>query len=311
MTLLQSIILGLLQGVAEFLPISSSGHLAIAQNLFGLEEVPLLFDVFLHLATLLAVVIFFRKKIWALLCAFGRLIARKPYKEEGASESLCAAKEKNLRNYILAIILATVVTGVLGIVVEKGLDDLPIQFVCAGLIVTACILVASSLVEKAQAKKAATSASEAATSESPAASDPSSTATTSSESIPPAEKSPSWWQALIIGLAQGLGTLPGISRSGSTIAGSLFCGVNRAQAGEFSFIVSIPAILGAFLLEVKDLGEVTSSIGVLPLVVGCLTAFVSGYAALAWLMRLIKKGRLEWFACYLIPAGILGLIFLH
>lgn len=297
MTLLQSVILGLLQGVAEFLPISSSGHLAIAQKLFGLEEVPLLFDVFLHLATLLAVLIFFRKKIWALLCAFGRLIARKPYKEEGASESLCAAKEKNLRSYILAIILATLVTGVMGIVVEKGIGDLPIQFVCAGLIVTACVLVASSIVEKVQAKKSAEKASDSTQSD--------------SDQLPSAEKSPNWWQALIIGFAQGLGTLPGISRSGSTIAGSLFCGVNRAQAGEFSFIVSIPAILGAFLLEVKDLGEVASSVGVLPLIVGCITAFVSGYAALAWLMRLIKKGRLEWFACYLIPAGILGLIFLH
>ncbi len=124
------------------------------------------------------------------------------------------------------------------------------------------------------------------------------------------EKSPSWKQALVIGFAQGCGTLPGISRSGSTIAGSLFCGVNRAVAGEFSFIVSIPAILGAFILELKDIGEVTTSVGVEPIIAGCAAAFASGYLALTWLMKLIKKGKLEWFAAYLIPLGILGMLFL-
>jgi undecaprenyl-diphosphatase len=108
---------------------------------------------------------------------------------------------------------------------------------------------------------------------------------------------------------QGIGTLPGISRSGSTIAGAQFCGVNRAAAGEYSFIVSIPAILGAFVLEAKDLGEVGSTIGIIPVVVGCLAAFIAGYFSLAVLMKIIKKGKLEWFACYLIPVAILGLIF--
>ena len=125
------------------------------------------------------------------------------------------------------------------------------------------------------------------------------------------EKAPTWWQSLIIGFAQGVGTLPGVSRSGSTIAGSLFCGVDRAEAGEFSFIVSIPAILGAFILEAKDLGQVASSIGAEPVIAGCAAAFASGYIALTWLMKIIRKGKLEWFACYLIPVGILGMIFLH
>lgn len=296
MSVIQSIVLGLIQGVAEFLPISSSGHLAVAQKLFGLEEVPLLFDVFLHLATLLAVVLFFRKKIWALLCTFGRLIARKPYKNESLTEAECLEREKNSRRYILAIIIATVITGALGIVSEKIIGDLPITFVFVGFIVTAIILVLSSVVEKIRAKK--NSALENSDAEKTSA-------------VPADQKSPSWWQAIIIGIAQGCGTLPGISRSGSTIAGSLFCGVDRAAAGEFSFICSIPAILGAFILELKDIGEVSSSIGVLPLALGCAAAFVSGYAALTWLMRLIKKGRLEWFACYLVPLGILGLIFLR
>lgn len=117
-------------------------------------------------------------------------------------------------------------------------------------------------------------------------------------------------QAVVIGFMQGVGTLPGISRSGSTIAGAQFCGVERSAAGEYSFLVSIFAILGAFVLELKDLGEVSSSIGAGVVVAGCAAAFVSGYFALACLMKIIKKGKLEWFAAYLIPAGILGMIFL-
>jgi undecaprenyl-diphosphatase len=116
-------------------------------------------------------------------------------------------------------------------------------------------------------------------------------------------------RSILIGLAQGFGTLPGISRSGSTIAGALISGVNRKAAGEFSFIVSIPAILGAFILELKDLGSMTDSIGALPIIFGCIASFVVGYLSLAFLMKLIRKGKLEWFAAYLIPVGILGLIF--
>lgn len=286
MNLIQSIALGALQGIAEFLPISSSGHLKIAQKLFNLEEVPLLFDVFLHLATLLVVVIFFRKKIWELLKAFGRLISRRPApKSSDETDETVLTKEKNRRQYILAIILTTVVTGVLGIVSEKLIGDLPIVFVFCGFILTAILLVVSAILEKKSKSK--------------------------NQETDQIKKAPSVVQSLIIGIAQGIGTLPGISRSGSTIAGALFSGVNRDVAGEYSFIASIPAILGAFVLEAKDLGEVTSSIGILPLIVGCVTAFVTGYAALFLLMKIIKKGRLEWFACYLIPAAILGFIFLH
>lgn len=277
MSILQSILLGALQGLAEFLPISSSGHLAIAQKLFGLEDLPLLFDVFLHLATLCAVVLFFWKKIWKLLCTFARLVFRRP-----APDGISDAEEKDSRSYILAVILTTLVTGVIGIAVEKLLPSLSIKFVCAGFIVTAFLLILSALVAKRQKQNAGGSE----------------------------KKAPSKIQALIIGLAQGFGTLPGISRSGSTIAGALCCGVNRQVAGEYSFIASIPAILGAFILEAKDLGEVSSSIGILPVVAGCVTAFAVGYLSLALLMKIIKKGKLEWFACYLIPAGILGLLFL-
>lgn len=277
MSIFQGIVLGVLQGIAEFLPISSSGHLIVAQNLFGLEEVPLLFDVFLHVATLLAVVLYFRKKIWELIYSFARIFV--PVKNPSAAR---LEKKSEDTKYIAAIILATFVTGVLGVFSSKVISEISVKAVCAGFVVTALLLIFSSLLEKKH----------------PASSEAS-------------LKSPSWKQSLVIGLAQGIGTLPGISRSGSTIAGALFCGVKRDVAGEFSFIVSIPAILGAFILELKDLGEVSSSIGAEPVIAGCAAAFASGYIALSWLMRLIKKGRLEWFACYLIPVGILGMIFLH
>ncbi len=117
-------------------------------------------------------------------------------------------------------------------------------------------------------------------------------------------------QSIAIGIMQGLGTLPGISRSGSTISGALFSGLDRSTAGDYSFIVSIPAILGAFILEVKDLGEVSQSIGAAPVIAGCAAAFAVGYISLATLMKLIKKGKLQWFAAYLIPVAVLGILFL-
>lgn len=284
MTIFQSILLGILQGIAEFLPISSSGHLAVAQRLFGLQEVPLLFDIFLHLATLLAVVLYFRIKIWNLLKILGRWITRKPGTETENQEDLISGTDERGRCTIVAVILSTFVTAAIGSVTSKLIDDgaISIKFTCAGFIVTACLLVISSMIEKKSVSAAKKEKQ---------------------------QKGISWIQALFIGLMQGIGTLPGISRSGSTIAGSQLCGVNRSAAGEYSFIVSIPAILGAFVLELKDLGEVSSTIGAAPVVAGCAAAFAWGYISLSLLMKLIRKGKLEWFACYLIPAGILGLIF--
>ncbi|WP_296686095.1 undecaprenyl-diphosphate phosphatase [Treponema sp. UBA3813] len=303
MSVFQAIILGVVQGIAEFLPISSSGHLAVAQRLFGLEDVPLLFDVMLHLATLAAVILYFRKKIARLFAILFRWILRKgdgspsatmaspfsPTPSAGESPAtppanteldLLTGTDELGRKTILAVIFATLVTGVIGVFTSKLIPELPLKVTCAGFIVTACLLIFSSLWSKKHDSKKS--------------------GEPKGISIP---------QSLFIGFMQGIGTLPGISRSGSTIAGAQLSGVNRAAAGEFSFIVSIPAILGAFLLEAKDLGEVSSQIGALPVFCGCLASFAWGYLSLSILMKLIRKGKLEWFACYLIPLGILGLIF--
>ena len=284
MTVIKGILLGILQGIAEFLPISSSGHLAVVQKLFGLEEVPLLFDIMLHLATLLAVVLYFRKKIWTLLCVFGRLIARRPAPKAVNKDDLLCGTEARGRMTILAVIITTVVTGAIGVFTSKLIPDMPVKVTCAGFIVTAILLVVSSIIERRNSGAVKNSAEK-------------------NDGI-------KWYQAIVIGVMQGFGTLPGISRSGSTIAGSQLCGVNRAAAGEYSFIVSIPAILGAFLLELKDFAEVGSTVGAAPVIAGCAAAFAWGYISLAVLMKIIRKGKLEWFACYLIPAGILGILFL-
>ena len=282
MTVLQGICLGALQGIAEFLPISSSGHLAIAQNLFGLSETPLLFDIFLHLATLAAVCIYFRKKIWALLKCFARWISRRSLVQNTGIEkedSLCGTDELGRRT-IIAIILSTVVTGVMGVITSKFIPEMPIKIICIGFLVTSALLIISAVVGKKSVSATA-------------------------ESTGVSKK-----QAIFIGFMQGIGTLPGISRSGSTIAGAMLCKVDRKTAGDYSFIIAIPAILGAFLLELKGLGDVSETVGALPLISGCLASFIIGYLSLALLMRAIRNGKFQWFACYLIPAAILGLIFL-
>lgn len=290
MTTLQGFLLGALQGLAEFLPISSSGHLAVVQNLFGLDDVPLLFDVFLHLATLLAVCIYFWKKIWALLKCLGRWIARKPMPENQKSDDLLCGSDEMGRKTIIAIILSTIVTGVMGIFSSKVIPDLSIKVTCAGFIVTSVLLIVSAAIQKHR---------ETVVAAGPVTGDGSD-----------GSKGISKIQALIIGFMQGVGTLPGISRSGSTIAGAMFCGVDRNIAGDYSFIISIPAILGAFILELKDLGEMSDAVGLAPIIVGCTAAFIVGYLSLALLMKMIRKGKLQYFACYLIPLGILGMIFL-
>ena len=290
MTVFQSIILGLIQGIAEFLPISSSGHLQVVQKLFKLDEVPLLYDIILHVATLLAVCIFFRKKIANLFCVLYRWIFKKPEPNSIDETDFISGTDERGRKAIIAVLISPLVTGVIGIFTKKLIDNdqISIKITCAGFIVTALLLIFSSLLEKFSAK------------------------TMTQKKELQQQKGISALQAVIIGIMQGFGTLPGISRSGSTIAGAQLSGVKRETAGEFSFIISIPAILGAFVLELKDFLETKTeqTLNIVAVIAGSLSAFVFGYLALAFLMKIIKKGKLEFFACYLIPLGILGIIFL-
>lgn len=286
MTIIQGILLGILQGIAEFLPISSSGHLAVAQKLFGLSDVPLLFDIVLHLATLAAVILYFRKKIAKLFVILWQWLMRKTSAEDGDDTDILAGNTERGRRTIIAVFVTTVVTGAIGVFTSKLIPDMSLKVTAGGFIVTAALLIISAFIEK---RRKAAQQTFSSTSDTP--------------------KGINIAQAALIGVMQGIGTFPGISRSGSTIAGALFGGLDRAAAGEYSFIVSIPAILGAFVLELKDLDKVGTSIGAAPVIAGCAAAFAWGYISLTVLMKIIKKGRLEWFAAYLIPLGIAGLIF--
>ncbi|MDX9957228.1 MAG: undecaprenyl-diphosphate phosphatase, partial [Spirochaetia bacterium] len=117
-------------------------------------------------------------------------------------------------------------------------------------------------------------------------------------------------QGILVGIAQGLGVFPGISRSGITISAGLAAGLKREEAGEFAFLLVIPAIAGALILKLKDIGELAGTVATLPLLAGSLAAFAAGVLALMLLMPIVRKGKLAWFAVYLVPAGVLGLFLL-
>ena len=264
MTIFQAAVLGLVQGLTEFLPVSSSGHLAVGKLLFGLEGVPVLFDVLLHIATLIVVVYVFRRRIGAILVALGRFVARRPRQEADAGQ---------LR-LVVWILLATLITVIVALPVAETDAGTRPQLVGAFFIFTAVVLV--SAVMAPQGGRIS-------------------------------DMGPH--QAVIVGLAQGLGVFPGISRSGITIAAARHVGLSRGDAGEFAFLISIPAILGALVLTLRDLGDLGRSVGLLPLSVGFLVALFSGFLALELLLRIVRSGRLYLFAIYLVPLGVAVILF--
>lgn len=265
MSIGNAILLGLIQGIAEFLPISSSGHLVLLKDVLGLGDVPLLFDVLLHLATLLAVVLVFRKRIGGILAALWRWLGRRTKNED-----------QPLLRLVPPLLIATVLTGIIGFGISSILPDLNARLVSGLLLVTAAFLIASSFFKPGKR----------------------------------GYNEMRFIDGVFIGIAQGLGVFPGISRSGITITAGLGCGLAREEAGEFSFLLSIPAILGAFILELKDATALGSTVQALPLLVAALVAFGSGVLALRFLMGLVKRGKLGWFAAYLIPLGLAGLFLL-
>ncbi len=258
MTILQAILLGALQGLAEFLPVSSSGHLAIVQHFMDLGEVPLLFDILLHVATLCSVCLVFRTRIADLFWTLWRLLTGKSRPEDASD-----------RTMILALLAGTAVTAVVGFALRDAVESLPLFWVSASLAVTGILLVVSGRFRPRVVKPV-----------------------------------PGVLAGLAVGLAQGIGVIPGISRSGITVSAALFAGVDRKAAGEFSFLLSIPVILGAFILELKSADTLSGVVSAAPLVVGMLTAFAVGFLSLRFLLALINKGKLGWFAAYLVPAGI-------
>ncbi len=261
----EAVFLGIIQGLAEFLPISSSGHLVLFKEIFDCPQAGLLFIVSLHVGTLVAVVIVLFPQVLEMLKGFlalGAFILRRKKDR--------ALLEDPGTRMALFITLATVPTGILGLVFKKCLDDLFSSVMLAGamLLVTGAVLLATRWLPRGASPK----------------------------------RPVSMRDALVIGVVQGLAVLPGISRSGSTISAGLFLGLDRTLVARFSFLLSIPAILGALVLEIAGGGEAGAPAGLC--VLGGLAAAATGFFALKVLLRVVEKGKLHWFAPYCFAVGI-------
>ena len=270
MTVFTSFLLGLIQGVAEFLPISSSGHLAIAQNLLNLQaEIPAFFDVLLHLGTLLAVFVAYWQDIKDMVveffCGIGDLVHHST-----------PTPVPPARRLILLIILGTLPLFAVLPIKDKvqGLSDNMI-FIGAALIVTGFLLFASDMIRKGRKT----------------------------------ERNATWLDVLIVGAGQAIATMPGISRSGMTISAGCFTGFERRFAVRFSFLLSIPAVLGANILSLKDAAEAGIVWSEVPIyLVGVVTAAVVGYLCIRLLKMIADKGRFGAFAYYCWAVGLLTLV---
>ncbi len=269
MSTLQAVILGLIQGLTEFLPVSSSGHLTLGKALLGVSQEGILFEVVVHLGTFFAVISAFREDVLWLLKGiagfFPNAERRKHHSQEAA-----------LR-YIAYLFWATIPAVIVGLFfkdwVEQAFSD-PFLAACL-LIVTGLILLLSRLGLKS----------------------------TGEVNIK---------RSLIIGISQAFAILPGISRSGTTISVGMLAGVNREEAARFSFLMALPAIGGAFILHLKDIGDTAFDTGhLLPLIAGFVVAYLSGLFAIKVLLAVVKKGRFDYFAWYCFAIGFIALYFLQ
>lgn len=259
---IQALILGLIQGLTEYLPVSSSGHLELANAMLGVEiEENLTFDVTLHVATVLSTLVILWSEIdWILKGLF-----KFQLNEE--------------TKYFLNIVVSMIPVGVVGVLFKDKIEAL---FTGNLLLVGCCLMVTAALLIFTYFAK------------------------------PRQKEHISWIDAFIIGIAQAIAVLPGISRSGSTIATGLLLGNKKEKLAQFSFLMVIPPILGQALLTVKDFvkGEETfGGIGTLPLVIGFLAAFISGCFACKWMINIVKKGKLIYFGIYCAIVGIVAVVY--
>ena len=252
------------EGLTEFLPVSSSGHLTIGRELLGVEASgDLVFEVTVHAATVLSTIVVFRKEILKLL------------------QGVFKFKMNDETDYILKIIVSMIPVFVVGMFFKDYVEDLFASMTVVGLalLVTALLLFFSDFAsKKAQAENSA-------------------------------RNGISFWQAFAVGIGQALAVIPGLSRSGTTISTGLICGVKREVMAQFSFLMVLVPILGEAFLDIVGGDMAASSIGLLPLAVGFLAAFVSGLFACKVMIALVRKARLSWFALYCAIVGILVLIF--
>jgi len=274
MTTLEAIILGIIQGLTEFLPVSSSGHLVLFQKLFGLKQAELFFDVGVHLGTLVAVIIVFRREVKKIITALVQLISSAGFKET----ILQRVESDSQLKMALLIVIGSIPTAILGFLFA-GIAD---RLFASGLITGLMLIVTGLLLWFTRRTRANFDQAR-------------------SDRLTPKN-------AFIIGIVQGLAIIPGISRSGSTISVGMLLGIDREMAARYSFLLSIPAIIGAGLLSLK--GSLSQSdLAIRATLLGAFTAALVGYAALNSLLQIVKKGRLHIFAPYCWAVGAAAIIF--
>lgn len=247
--ILKALVLGIVQGLTEFLPVSSTGHLLLGRKLLGLSEAGLFLDTMLHLGTLLAVVVVFWKDILYMI--------KNPFSK-----------------LTLLIVVGTIPTAIIGLAFENFFEEISKTGVTVGweFLLTGTILWVADNMKKKGNKGI--------------------------DEI-------TFKDALMVGTLQGAAILPAVSRSGLTIAGALFQGINKQAAARFSFLISLPAILGAVVLQLHKLaGGQAESIGTSALVVGTIAAAISGYIAVKWMLAIIQRGSLKVFSIYVWILGI-------
>lgn len=276
MQIWQAIVLGAVQGFAEFLPVSSSGHLILIQRWLGVNENGggLFFDVMLHVGTLIPVFIVFFNEILGLF--------KRPKAGEVLDSNGKSVKKRPLFNpKLIYLIIATIPAGLTGMFLAEHVegafysgDNLSAILLSITFILTAGELFVSEWISK-KYKKA----------------------------LPLSYKN-----TLVMGLAQGVAIVPGLSRSGTVISSGCFMGVERSQNANFTFLMSIPVILGAALVSGLDLLEAGITVEILPLLFGILTAAITGYIAIKVMLKVIKKANYKWFSLYLILISIASIV---
>ena len=287
MSWIEAILLGIVQGLTEFLPVSSSGHLAIGKALFGIETADLSFEVIVHAATVLATIVVFWKDILALL------------------QGLFKFKFNAETRYICLILLSMIPVFIVGMFFKDQVESIfgsGLLVVGFALLVTAFLLFLSETLEVRRAVQIPGQAGNdgnAAGNDGRAA---------GSDGSPKGEQKMTWKSALWMGLAQAVAVIPGLSRSGSTIATGLICGVKKEEVTRFSFLMVLIPILGEAFLDVVGGDFAQSSVGVLPLILGFLAAFVSGLFACRVMIAMVKKARLRWFALYCAIVGLICIV---
>lgn len=258
----EAFILGLVQGLTEFLPVSSSGHLTISKHLFGIETGDLSFDIAVHAATVLATIIVFRKDIMELLCGLFKF----KYNDE--------------TKYVCMILVSMIPVFIVGMFFKDYVEELfgsGLMVVGAALLVTALLLFLSEFKKKKQAEGTETC-------------------------------SMTYKSALWMGLAQAVAVIPGLSRSGSTIAAGLLCGVDKKDVAKFSFLMVLVPILGEAFLDLVGGDVAGGTVGGLQLAIGFASAFVSGLFACRFMIAIVRRAKLKWFALYCAVVGLACLI---